>query len=172
MKIGILSDTHNDPNTTRAALDLFKAAGVTRLLHCGDVTTAGIVQLFAGWDVTFVLGNMDLNRQELNAVTRQLNIAPPIMQAELAVDGVPIAMTHGHRGLNRLINSGKYRYVLHGHTHIRRDEVINGTRVINPGALGGRQPETRSIAVLDPAADDLRFIEVPSEIDALYQPPE
>ena len=41
---------------------------MTRLLHCGDVTTAGIVQLFAGWDVTFVLGNMDGGNQSPEGV--------------------------------------------------------------------------------------------------------
>lgn len=39
MQIGLLSDTHNSHDNTRAALDVFRARGVTRLIHCGDVTS-------------------------------------------------------------------------------------------------------------------------------------
>ena len=49
-------------------------------------------------------------------------------------------------------------YLLHGHTHCRRDERLDGTRVINPGALGGVQYESRSLCVLDLDTDDLDVI--------------
>jgi len=51
--------------------------------------------------------------------------------------------------------------VIHGHSHLHRDERLGATRVINPGALGGLRREPRSVAVLDVAADLLRFIPVP-----------
>ena len=76
------------------------------------------------------------------------------------IDGYAIAALHGHDGLLGAIHSGEQRYVLHGHTHARRDQRIGPTRVINPGALGGTHRETRSVAILDVAADALRFIEL------------
>ncbi|NPV67656.1 MAG: YfcE family phosphodiesterase [Anaerolineae bacterium] len=163
MLIGLLSDTHNNAATTRAALAIFRQEGVTRLLHCGDITGGEIVLLFAGWEATFVLGNMDRAVAELEAAASQIGCAPPRPAVNLVVDGYPIALLHGHDGLERAIQSGAYRYVIHGHTHLHRDERLGATRVINPGALGGTRREGRSVAVLDTAADRLRFIPVPEE---------
>lgn len=161
MKIGILSDTHNNLPATRAALELFRAEGVRRLYHCGDITAAPVVMLFVGWDVHFVWGNVDHDRTDVEMALRRLGLAAPRLELRFTLDGHACAMTHGHMGLDSLIASGQFRYVFHGHTHTRRDELIGSTRVINPGALGGRRPEDRSVAVLDVDTDTLRFLPVP-----------
>ena len=57
MTIGILADTHNHVANTQQALELFRERGITQLIHCGDVTSAEVMLLFARWQVTFVLGN-------------------------------------------------------------------------------------------------------------------
>ena len=62
--------------------------------------------------------------------------------------------------LGNLIASGEYAYVFHGHTHRRRDRMIGHTRVINPGALGGRRTERRSFCILDLATGETRFVEL------------
>jgi putative phosphoesterase len=160
MKIGILSDTHNNKSTTLAALDAFRQAGITRLFHCGDITTEATLGLFEGWDITFVWGNGDLEKPSLEAAARALGLALPTAQAQVVIDGYAIAVLHGHENRSGVIRSGNYRYVFHGHTHERRDEWVGPTRVINPGALGGTRRESRSVAILDVAADDLRFIEI------------
>jgi putative phosphoesterase len=160
MNLGILSDTHDALSATRAALDAFRAEGVTRLLHCGDITTGAVVLLFMGWDVTFVWGNSDKTRADVEAAARLVGLPVPSHLATLTIDGLPIAVTHGHEALDSLVTCGKYRYVLHGHTHRRADKRFGNTRVINPGALGGRRPEGRSVAVLDTATDTLRFIDI------------
>lgn len=160
MNIGILSDTHNIQGTTLAALDAFRQAGITRLFHCGDITTEATLALFEGWDVTFVWGNGDLEKPSLEAAARALGLDLPTRQAQIVIDGYAIASLHGHEGLRSVIQSGQYRYVFHGHTHQRRDEWIGPTHVINPGALGGARRESRSVAILDVATDALRFIEI------------
>jgi predicted phosphodiesterase len=104
---------------------------------------------------------MDQDKTDLALAAQHIGRPAPQHVARLTIDGYPIAVTHGHHGLERLISEQEYRYVMHGHTHARRDTVIGRTRVINPGALGGRKPAPRHIAVLDTASDDLRFIEVP-----------
>ena len=45
-----------------------------------------------------------------------------------------------------------------GHTHIKRDEKIGKTRVINPGALFRIYPYT--IALLDVETDRLEFVKI------------
>ncbi len=58
--------------------------------------------------------------------------------------------------LDAAIKSNKYDYILTGHTHVKRDEPIGKTRVINPGALFGAHLYT--IALLDIANDGVEFI--------------
>jgi len=165
MKIGILSDTHNLTNHIRAALAVFEKEGITRLFHCGDITTEETLALFTGWDITFVWGNMALAQPSLPAAARQFDLRPPVPLVRVTLDGASITALHGHERLSSLINSplpdGIARgYVLHGHTHQRRDERCGPIRVINPGALGGTRRESRSVAILDVAADELRFVEI------------
>lgn len=162
MKIGILSDTHDHRANTLAALAIFRAEGVSQLLHCGDITTPGLVAVFAGWPITFVTGNMDRQLAELADAARAIGAMPPREQVSLTLDGHPIALLHGHHDevLQNLVEAQTHRYVLHGHTHQRRDDRVGQTRVINPGAVGGTRRGPRSVAVLDVANDDLRFIEI------------
>ncbi|MDW8065637.1 MAG: YfcE family phosphodiesterase [Anaerolineae bacterium] len=162
MRIGILGDTHDHIENTRRALEILRCERVERLFHCGDVTSSEVVSLFDGWDVLFVRGNMDrldVLEPAVIALGRQ-----PFLVDELVttVAGRRIVILHGDNTerLQQVIASGDFDYVFHGHTHRRRDERIGRTRVINPGALGGIQRESRSFCILDLATDELRFVEV------------
>ncbi|MBP8974003.1 MAG: metallophosphoesterase family protein [Anaerolineae bacterium] len=165
MKIGILSDTHNHRRNTEIALAALRERGVERLIHCGDLTTPDMVYLFAGWPVTFVRGNMDMARADLEVAARQIGALPPALSREIEIGGAWIGVTHGHDSslLYKMMISGKYAYLCCGHTHRRQDELRRpySVRLINPGALGGSRPQTRSVAVLDVATGALEFIELP-----------
>ena len=166
MLIGILSDTHNDAPNTQAALQIFRERGAARLLHCGDITTPEIVYLFSGWNVVFVWGNGDHDKDALRAAAQAIGAPPPQMVHTLEVDGVKFAVTHGHKQhvLADLIASGEYAFVCHGHTHLRKDELRPpfNVRVVNPGALGGVKLQTRSVCVLDTDTAQVEFVELPT----------
>lgn len=51
MKIGIISDTHDNLRNLEAALEVLQAEGVTRILHCGDVCGPGIIKMLSGFEV-------------------------------------------------------------------------------------------------------------------------
>lgn len=165
MKIGLLSDTHNNARNTRVALDAFREREITKLIHCGDITTPDIVRLFMGWDVYFVFGNMDGARSTLIDTAKAVGVRPPKQTQIVELDGASIAVTHGDHPAEmfRLQVSRKYAYLCHGHTHERRNEYNSGygIRIINPGALGGNKPEARSIAILDTESGEVEFITFP-----------
>jgi putative phosphoesterase len=148
MKLGILSDTHNNVENTERALDILRERGAERLIHCGDLTTPGIVALFDGWRVDFVFGNMDKKRGSLKEAVDALPSASIGEVFEATLDGTRIVAYHGHD------------IVLHGHTHRRRDDRVMGTRVINPGALGGTRHERRSLCVLDLGSGSLEVVKL------------
>lgn len=135
------------------------------MIHCGDITTPELVHLFAGWSVTFVLGNMDSNWPDLMDAAQRIGAPRPQLSMEVEAGDNLIGVTHGadQNLLYRMMMGGKYAYVCHGHTHERRDEFRSayGVRLINPGSLGGSQPQTRSVCLLDTDAGEVEFIEFP-----------
>jgi|SRR5690554_851184 putative phosphoesterase len=165
MQIGVLSDTHDAHDNTRAALELFRERGIKRLIHCGDLTSPETLLLFAGWDVTFALGNMDRGVADLAEAAKRIGLAPPQRMQELEINGVRIGVTHGDDAnlLYRMMFSGRFTFICHGHTHERRNEhrTAYEVRLINPGALGGSCPQARSIALLDTETKAVEFIEFP-----------
>ncbi len=162
MKIGVIADTHDDLHNLEQALKILREEGVTTVLHCGDVCGPPILQALVGFDVWIAQGNMD----------RLTNLVLPVEEAfgrgrlawlhRLSFDGYRLALIHGDsdEALGNLIASGEYAWVLHGHTHLRRDQQAGRTHVINPGALGGTRRERRSFCILDLKARRARFVEL------------
>ena len=40
MRLGLISDSHDDKKSLKAALRLLRKLGAERLIHCGDLTSA------------------------------------------------------------------------------------------------------------------------------------
>jgi putative phosphoesterase len=162
MKIGIISDTHDDADNLLAACDVLRAEGVVTVLHCGDVCGPDMLRLLAGFDVWIAQGNMDRQVGLVQAVEEAFGRGRMAWLQKLTLDGYAVAMLHGDNEevLGTLVASGEYAYVFHGHTHRRRDQRVGRTRVINPGALGGTRRQSRSLCVLDLETDAARFQEL------------
>ncbi len=162
MKIGIIADTHDNIDNLKAALTTLQAEGVTTILHCGDVCGPHMIRALVGFDVWIVQGNMDGDSRLTVAVEATLGQGRLAWLQQLALDGTSVAMLHGDNAeaLQNLIASGEYAYVIHGHTHKRRDQTVGRTRVINPGALGGRRQQWYSFCTLDLTTGEARFFEL------------
>ncbi len=160
MKIAILSDTHNNLAYAQLARKKIADAGIRTVIHCGDVIDPGIVDYFGEFRIILVYGNGDYPRELEERISwfRDDNLSSEFLELDLS--GKLIYVTHGHdkRRLNSAIECGRYDYVFHGHTHQYRDDRWGRTRVINPGALGGRKLEKRSLVFLDLETDKLERI--------------
>ena len=164
MKIGVLSDSHENVTNLELALDAYRAEGITQVIHCGDMTTDATARSLIGFSVVYVEGNMDQSVPDIYRTLRDLNPHSVMLPSyESEIEGVSIGVTHGDNEdeLRRLIDSGKHQYVFHGHTHRRRDEIQGTTRIFNPGALGGLQFESRSYSILDLETGEITLIEFP-----------
>jgi putative phosphoesterase len=161
MKIGILSDTHNDSSAILRALQVFRMHGVRTLFHCGDLTTADMVPHFTGFEVYFVRGNMD--RHHVPALKAAIGAGKHThwlgKGGEVTLDSKRIAITHGDReDVVETLLYAQPDYLFLGHMHRLRDQRVGSVRVINPGALGGTKHEPRSVCVLDLTNDKLDVI--------------
>ncbi|RUL86852.1 metallophosphoesterase family protein [Tautonia sociabilis] len=158
MRIGILSDSHDQIDRTAAAVALLAAEGAESLVHCGDLTGPEVVHVVAasGLPCRYVLGNNDF---DLEAVERAIAATGDLLlgwSAEFELGGRRLAVTHGHLSgeFRRLVRTAP-DYLLFGHTHQRLDERDGPTRVINPGAL--HRARIWTVALLDLDSDVVQF---------------
>ena len=160
MKIGILSDTHNNIETTVKAVDKFKELGVELVLHAGDITSPKMLGLFKGLFCKFVLGNGDIDTEALNEESGKLGFGAIEESCEIEAGGKKIILFHGNdvSQFRQAVASGKYDYVIKGHTHIFENYVSSNTRVINPGSLYGA--DEFSIAVLQTGTGRVEMIRI------------
>ncbi|MFB6346487.1 MAG: YfcE family phosphodiesterase [bacterium] len=157
MKIGLISDTHGHQDLVEEAADVYASNNVDIIIHTGDVTTVKHIDALIELDCPLHLafGNCDFNKTSFEQAEAHTTLECAGSGGVLNLDGRTIAFTHGHydRTLNELLTENP-DYLVHGHTHDRRDETISNTRVINPGAI---KPPNPSFAILKLQEDKLNF---------------
>lgn len=170
MKIGVISDTHDNLISLKKAIQLFKENKVEMILHCGDWVSPFTVEYLSqnvDAPIKGVLGNNkgDIKRTlERNSKLKNPVDFPKGEAFELEINGRKIAVYHGDDIilLNALISSKKYDVVFTGHTHAVRNEFINGVLVVNPGttcyASEGKILDFASIAIYDSAKNSAEII--------------
>jgi putative phosphoesterase len=150
MRIGVVSDTHNHLKNTRRIVDLLNRAGVSRVVHTGDITQAKTLRALSGLKAPLyaVYGNNDLERESLEATSRELDIHlvdPPL---HLSWAGRRIVVVHDPLDLHpQLI--GDVDVAIHGHDHRHRDERHGETLLFNPGECAGHMPGLNQVGVID-----------------------
>ncbi len=158
MRIGILSDTHNQIARTARAVAALEAEGVAALIHCGDLTGPEIVHVCGALGPSyFVLGNNDFDEAGLRAAIAAVGGTCLGLGGEIVLGGRRIAVTHGDSASDfRRLLRAQPDYLLFGHTHVALNERDGPTRQINPGAL--HRARSWTVAVLDLAKDRVDWI--------------
>lgn len=160
MKIGILSDTHDEVARTRDAVHRLRDDGAETLIHCGDLNGPEIVAECAVLPLFFCLGNHDAdNVPYLKKAAEELGAACLGWGGEIMVAEKRIAIVHGHLTFDlKPLLDAEPDYLVSGHSHIARDWKEGTTRRINPGAL--HRADSYSVAMLDVKTDELQFLKV------------
>ena len=117
-RILVLADTHNKLPTAVAEL----AREADEIWHLGDVCNNAVLQelRLLGPPVTLVRGNCDGDSSW------------PVF-AELTKNGIRFRLQHIPPGRRERVP--ECDVLLHGHTHVPRDEMVAGVRVLNPGCV-------------------------------------
>ncbi|NIA04035.1 MAG: YfcE family phosphodiesterase [Nitrospiraceae bacterium] len=143
--IGVISDTHNNIDETKEALNFFKSKNIHTIVHCGDLTSPDMVLLFKDFRFFLSLGNGDRSFNEISENIKKINGKMFSVFGFFEFNGIRIAVTHGHHKaiLDKLIKSSDFDLVLTGHTHRIRYDVINDDNgkskvIVNPGAHNPR----------------------------------
>jgi uncharacterized protein len=159
MRIGVISDTHDNRRNVLRIVELLTAAGVERVVHTGDFTRPETLELLARIGVPFfgVFGNNDIARDELlrSAARHGAELAEPPLEIRWA--GRSIAVVHDPEA--RLgLKTSKPDVLIHGHHHRQVIERAGGTLIFNPGECAGWLDGYNSIGVLDLASLEVEIL--------------
>jgi len=149
MILGIMSDTHDNLDNLRKALDVFNARNVQHIIHAGDYTSP-----FTWWKVlkdfkggfTGVFGNNDGDRVFLNRVFHDKIYPQPYV---FALNDRKIVVMHEPDVADALADSGHFDLVVFGHIHEPVMKKVRDTLVVNPGEVGGWLYDKPTVAVVD-----------------------
>ena len=136
MKIGIITDTHDQWLVLKKAVEVFTEHHVDCVLHAGDITSPSSVQALAGINhVKFigVFGNCDSDKPALESVvnSHKGEIHRGIYKGN--IQGKKLLMAHDPRNLGDMPITGDFDLIVYGHTHVQDIHKQGSTLVINPG---------------------------------------
>ena len=153
MKIGIISDTHDNLPAIDEAVKVFDREGVELVIHAGDwnapfsmVRLASVKARLVG-----VFGNVDGERDFMMEKAGEAGVEILGDSGEFEAGGIKIALYHGNEEIfvDALARSGTYNVVIRGHTHVPVVKSVNSTLVINPGEGCGYLTGKRTLVILD-----------------------
>jgi putative phosphoesterase len=158
VRIGVVSDTHNQLRNVRRIVELFNAARVDRVVHTGDITQARTLEVFAGLAAPLVgvFGNND-EREPLRAAARDAGIRLEEPPLSLAWHERRLLIVHDPYLLSEPLLAD-HDVVLHGHTHRPVHERRNGALVFNPGECAGLLDGHNTVGVLDLAGLEVEWL--------------
>ncbi|MHA1705799.1 MAG: metallophosphoesterase [Promethearchaeota archaeon] len=159
MKIGIISDTHDNETKILKAVSIFNERKIDTLIHCGDYCSPFTRRWFDNLNPEIkenfhgVFGNNDGDhpflRKNLGQICKFVDNGYELI---IELDGKIVYASHmpKPKTIEALSNSGDFDIILFGHTHeIVNKKHENGTIILNPGEACGYLTGKGSIAVID-----------------------
>lgn len=136
MKVGILSDSHDNLPLLERALDILEQEKVDLILHAGDYVAPFSVELLTRSSIPWegVLGNND---GEILGIFQKTGgkVNSPFWEGEK--NGFHIWVSHFYLPAKLAFETKKYNLVVYGHTHEAVIKEENGAFLINPGEVCG-----------------------------------
>ena len=152
MKIGIISDSHDDYANIVRAVEVFNRHEVQYVLHAGDIASPLAAELFGRLDSAKfigVFGNSDVDRALLKSNVEQFGGQMHKRRYEGNLNGKRIYMTHKPDEISGVIDNRACDLVIYGHTHKQDIRDSDGVFIVNPGEATGRFRGSGTVVILD-----------------------
>ena len=151
MLIGVTGDTHNNLKNISKICDLFNQAKPSLVIHTGDITLPKSLAAFANLKMPLigVFGNNDkFEKKGLLIEAKKFNCNFFDEPHRIEIGQKKIIIVHHPELINEhmILNAD---FILHGHTHRYRSELIKNTLVFNPGECAGILKEKNNIGLID-----------------------
>ena len=163
MKIGIISDIHDNLPNLRETLKELKDEKVEKVLFCGDLVSPFVIDFIVNEDfqipIEAILGNNEGDVLRILARIEKHNLdftySKDMRFLEEEIDGRKIAVYHGDdpKKTEKLLSSGKFDLLCTAHNHHPKIEIVGATLLVNPGTISGYQEgkitNEKSFAIYD-----------------------
>lgn len=150
MRIGVISDTHDNILMIQKAVELFNREEVQLVLHSGDHVSpfTCIIWEKLNCEILAVFGNNDGDHTFLKKKFKKIGRITQ-RPKEFILEGKKILLMHEPDDLKDLALSGKYDLIIFGHTHYKKNYVLGNTLVVNPGEGCGWITGRASAMIID-----------------------
>lgn len=144
MKIGLISDTHDNLIKFKKAVKLFNSKKVELVLHAGDYIAPFTIRFLQQLKCEYlgVLGNNDGDKEALKVKSGGRIKKGPL---RLNKAGKKILLVHALNG----VDFKNFDVVIFGHSHKKELLRQGQALLINPGECSGWLTDKSSVAVLD-----------------------
>ena len=162
MKIGVVSDTHDNKDAVLKMVDILNQERVDVVLHAGDHIAPFVVNWMKGVEARIigVAGNNDAEKELIKRRYEDNGWSFTYHTAILNLGG-KIALLHGTDEVlvEGLLHSGLYDVVVRGHLHEIRVDYVGDTLHLMPGEVCGYLSGKRSLAILKMPEKTVEIIE-------------
>ena len=160
MKLGVMSDSHDNIPNVKRAVELFNQIGVDLVVHAGDFISPFAIDPLVDLNcrVVGVFGNNDGERVVLAKKFEAIGEVHPNL-ASVTLGDKSIAVMHYPELAIPISKSGDYDIVVYGHTH-KVDVRTNNALLLNPGETGGWTTGKATVAVVDLEVQDAKIYEL------------
>lgn len=148
MKLGLISDTHDNVPMVKRAVEVFNEETVDLVLHAGDYVAPFALKPFLSLECDFlgVWGNNDGDKIALDKMAQGKIVDSPNLKT---YGEKRILLGHYFEVLEALISSQEFFLIVYGHTHQPEIRNEGRTLVVNPGECGGWMYGRSTIALAD-----------------------
>jgi len=150
MKLGILSDTHDQLKQLKKALEFFQKNDVKKILFAGDLVSPFVIDSFIKTNIPViaVFGN---NEGEKVFIKEKFKSIGEIYESGISftIENKTFFMTHYDHIAQELADHTDYDFIIFGHTHHPIIEKHGKTILINPGECCGLLTGESTVAILN-----------------------
>jgi putative phosphoesterase len=139
LKIGLVSDTHDNIENIEKSVKVFRNNEANIVIHAGDYVSPQAIRAFQGVKLVGVYGNNDFDKSGIRDAFNDIGGQIEGDLYELEIDGMMFAVYHGtqQEAKSKLVQSEKYDIIVCGHTHRTQNTTVGKTIVVNPGTANG-----------------------------------
>ena len=157
MKIGVVSDTHDNLITIKKAVAAFREEGIELVLHAGDYVAPFAIPPWkeVGCPVVGVYGNNDGEKIGLLKRFEEIGELHP-GPLDIVKGGCRIALMHEPFAIEELFAGGAFDLIVYGHLHKKDMRTNEKTIIINPGDCSGWLDGEPTVAVVDTVTREIK----------------
>ena len=169
MKIGIISDIHENFHNLILALEKMNALGVKQIICLGDLMNDGVAKLLAtsGTPVFMVWGNNDGDKVAITKTAFRAGSKLTVSDNTYdfpEFEGRKLFLTHHDNLALPMASTGIYDAVFYGHTHHANVEKVKDTIVVNPGEISAQKTGYATLAIYDTNSNEAGIINLENSV--------